>query len=382
MESVCVLGDELVIGDDPSAMDPEGDESYNRELLKLGIFTSETLKESIGRDERKQFVVEGLLGRGSVNLLVGDSGLGKTPLSIQIGMCVAAGISVFERTVQKGSVLYCDAESGKHDFFETMQSVARFLGLSEPPPNFHVWSPNWEVATADEERWSSDLNRIRERVDAVEPSLVVIDALRSFWPEAEAKNQNAAETLKGLKKSKGVTWMVLHHRRKTSHERVVADLAESPNQWFQESAGSMALVNQSDTRIGVEPHPQRETADLLVAGFIRGKGPFVPLDLTRVRDEEEGAPVGYRLLTGIERLNPEDRKVYNRLPSRFKFKDVLRELGGQSDSNAARFLKRCESFQLAKKMGRAYVKVERQMESVEGVEQAAPQTPCTPRGEG
>ena len=36
---------------------------------------------------------EGLIRNQSVNLLVGDSGLGKTPLGIQLGVCVAAGLS-------------------------------------------------------------------------------------------------------------------------------------------------------------------------------------------------------------------------------------------------------------------------------------------------
>src|SRR5207249_4562753 len=103
---------------------------------------------------------------------------------------------------------------------------------------------------------------------------------------------------------------------------------ENPQAWLQECAGSLALVNQSDTRIGVEPHPKGE-ADLLVAGFVRGTGRFVPLDLARVTNDE-GTPVGYRLLTGIELLNQEDRALFERLPGRFRFKDVQAGMGGTS----------------------------------------------------
>src|SRR6267378_1469177 len=38
------------------------------------------------------FVVEGLLPRASINLLVGDSGIGKSPLAYQLALSVAAGI--------------------------------------------------------------------------------------------------------------------------------------------------------------------------------------------------------------------------------------------------------------------------------------------------
>ena len=347
------------------------------ELRKLGIYTADTLHDSIKRDARKPYLVDGLLSRGSVNLLVGDSGLGKTPLAIQMSVCIAAGLPLFGRAVQTGTVLYCDAESGKHDFCETLQSVSKFLKLAEPPPNFHVWSPNWEGESPANE-WESHLATVRNRVDAVKATFVVIDALRSFWPDAEAKNQNAAETLKNLKKSKGVTWLLLHHRRKTSHERTVADLAVNPNPWFQESAGSLALVNQSDTRIGVEFHPQRDTADLLVAGFVRGRGPFVPWDLARVADEEDGSPVGYRLLTGIDRLSVEDHRVYDRLPGRFCFNDAHREMGGKSASNTVRFLKRCDGVQILKRTGREYVKTPPAVESMERLEQPTPTTPLTP----
>src|SRR5687768_8522127 len=120
MSNVSVSTDEMILENDFLLRERPGCEGQsNRELLKLGIFTSATLEESIKRDARKPFLIEGLLGRGSVNLLVGDSGLGKTPLSAQIGMCVAAGLPVFGRSVQQGPVLYCDAESGKHDFYET-----------------------------------------------------------------------------------------------------------------------------------------------------------------------------------------------------------------------------------------------------------------------
>ena len=344
-------------------------------LRKLGIYTPDTLLQSIEKDAKKPFQVEGLLRPQTVNLLVGDSGLGKTPLAIQLGVSIAAGLPVFGRSVRKGRVLYCDAESGKTEFCECLAGVSRFLGLSEPPSDFHVWSPNWEVGVPSESSWQTPGSELKQRVDAVKPALVVVDALRTFWPEAEAKNPQAAETLRALRKFKDATWLLIHHRRKVNHERAIADLSTNPNGWFQESAGSLALVNQSDTRIGVEPHSQRD-ADLLVAGFVRGTGPFVHMDLVRVLDDD-GNPVGYRALTGAQRLNTDDQAVYQRLPDRFRFKDVERELGGTSGSNAARFLKRCESLQIVKKVGKDYTK-SAPVEYVERVECSVSQTPSTP----
>jgi hypothetical protein len=159
----------------------------------------------------------------------------------------------------------------------------------------------------------------------------------------------------------------------------VGDLVENPQAWFQESAGSLALVNQSDTRIGVEPHSRGE-ADLLVAGFVRGTGSITPLDLARVSDDN-GNPVGYRLLTGRELLNPENRTLYDDLGERFRFKDVQARMGGSSASNVTRLLKKCDSLQIAKKDGKDYIKTVPTMESMEGLEclvADAPSAPSTP----
>ena len=251
----------------------------NKRLQKLGIFTPDRLSESVKKDAKKPFLIEGLLRSGSVNLLIGDSGLGKTPLAIQMAACVVAGLPIFGRSVQKGKVLYCDAESGKFEFDETLNTVATFLGLERPPDAFHVWSPNSESGpTPSEYSWRPNWSPVKDRVDAVEPVFVIVDAFRTFWPEAETKSKLAAEALAAFKKTKGVTWLLLHHRRKVNAELAIGDLVENPQMRFQESAGSLALVNQSDTRIGVEPHPGKE-ADLLMAGFLRGSGAIVPLDV-------------------------------------------------------------------------------------------------------
>lgn len=355
------------------------DEDRRRRLRGLGIYTPATLVEAVKKDAKKPFLVDGLLRPRSVNLLVGDSGLGKTPLAIQMGVSIAAGRPLLGRAVQQGRVLYCDAESGKAEFCETLQSVSRFLGLPEPPADFHVWSPNWDATRRDGHYWVGPCGEVQEKTELVKPAFVIVDAFRTFWPDAETKNRIAAETIAALRKVKGVTWLLLHHRRKLSHERGVAGLVDNPQGWFQESAGALALVNQSDTRIGVEDHAGKE-ADLLVAGFLRGSGRFVPMDIARVLDEG-GEPLGYRLLTGSALLNEEDRALFERLPSRYRFKDAEREMGGKSASNVARFNKRCEQLQIVQKVGAEYVKTGPSMESVEGVESSptpAPRTPSAP----
>ena len=91
---------------------------------------------------------------------------------------------------------------------------------------------------------------------------------------------------------------------------------------------------------------------------------MIPLDLARATDDD-GDPLGYTVLTGVEHLNGSDRAIFDALPSRFRFKDALKEMGGTSDSNTARFLKKCCSLQILRKDGNEYVKTAPAVERME-----------------
>ncbi len=173
-------------------------------------------------------------------------------------------------------------------------------------------------------------------------------------------------SMRELTKSLGCTFLLIHHRRKANQHVGVVQLQDEPQMWFQEAAGSHALVNQTDARIGVVPHPGK--ADLLVAGFVRGTGPLVPLDLARALDED-GNPMGYRLLTGLEHLSGDDRISFDKLGQKFRFKDVQEAMGGNSGSNATRLVKKCLSLQLIQKDGTGYVRTTSPVERVERMEE-------------
>lgn len=327
-------------------------------LHRHGVYTPKTLQAMVNRESNnKTFLIEGLLRSRSLNVLVGDSGLGKTPLGVQLGLCVATGVPfVGLNVVSPGAVLYCDAESDSSAFDSTVAAISRFLGI-HPPENFHVWSPNWESSTRKrQDVFASWADQLTTRVELLRPALVIVDPLRMFWPEAEGKNKDTAAvitTLRHLSHEVKCSWLITHHRRKTNQQVGPVHLDQDLHAWFQEAAGAHAIVNNSDTRMGVTSHPR--SADLLVAGFTRGLGPFAPLDLARVSDDE-GNPIGYRQLTGVALLNPEDQALYQSLNDQFRFKDVRARMAGNSDSNATRFLKKACLLGILTKERGEYVK--------------------------
>ncbi len=319
-------------------------------LAARGVFTFDTFAPTI--DATREYVVDGLFTAGSVNILVGDSGLGKTPLCVLLGIAVAAGVPVLGRTVRQGRVLFCDAESPREQFQQMVGRISSNLGLPRPPSEFYYWSPNWDVPGTS----GDPVDRLLDHVQYLRPTLVIADPLRVFWPSAESKTEEAMAMINPLRQT-GATWIITHHRRKPSREQRLPQLDEDPHGWLQEAAGSHALINNTDARLGVEPSLANPHAELVVGGFVRGTGHIAPIYLAREYDEI-GEPLGYRALSGRDLLSERFRSALIQLQSPFRFTDAKRALGGSSDSNTKRFLDQCVQCRLVRREGAAYVRLD------------------------
>jgi KaiC/GvpD/RAD55 family RecA-like ATPase len=318
----------------------------------LGILNYFELRQ-IAR-HRTQYLIDELLTPRSVNILVGDSGIGKTPLAIQLGLAVAGGRWFLGRKVSQGQVLYCDAESGEQQFAQMMQTISHTLDLDMPPNDFQVWSPNFRSRSSPHEHWSYG---VLDRVKEMKPALVIVDPLRAFWHSAEEKPAYAIQMIRAqreLASRSDCAWLNVHHPRKRTFQNPVS-LVKDRMAWFEEAAGSRALINGTDARLGVELAHKR--ADLAFAGFVRSLGFIEPQYLKRVCDDS-GKPQGYQRLAGADFLNEHYRETFVNLPCKFRFRDVFEELGGSSGSNANAFLRQCVMLGLARKSadGSKYVK--------------------------
>jgi hypothetical protein len=323
-------------------------------LRRLGIFSYDTLAELAVTDQ--EYRIEKLMPRCSIGLRIGDSNLGKTPLSMQEGIAIASGEHFLGFPVKQGRVLYCDAESGVGECARMIRVISGFLGLDAPPSEFYLWSPNFDPREPPADQTLADI--LCEQVKAVRPDHVVVDPLRAFWPEAEEKSRDAMAMIRRLRllsKETGCSWTLNHHRRKRDAKNIVS-LERDRHIWFEESAGAHALINGSDTRLGVE-NVSGGRGDLVFAGFVRTVGWIGSMHLERIHDDN-GEPQGYRRLTGIDNLNARYNQAYGQLPSRFRFRDAHAALGGTSDSSTSEFLKQCVTLNVLRKEGTAYTKVE------------------------
>lgn len=318
---------------------------------ELGVLRYGQLKAIVSK--QSPYLIDRLIGSRSVNILIGDSGIGKTPLAIQLGICVAAGCRFLGRLVRQERILYCDAESGPRQFQDTLANVSRFVGLKSPPLKFLVWSPNFGgPPEANTWLWRSLLTR----VEVFRPKLVIVDPLRAFWPDAEEKTASAIRMIQQQREAARkykCTWINVHHPRKRNFQNPVS-LVNDRFEWFQEAAGSRALVNGTDSRLGVELNHQGR-GELVLAGFVRSEGFIEPQYLERVCNESQH-PQGYRVLSGADFLNDRYRSALTKLPSQFRFRDAHRLLGQTSSSATTAFVNQCVSFGLITSGGDGYSK--------------------------
>jgi hypothetical protein len=325
-----------------------------------GIRTLREL-EMESESDGSPYVVEGLIPTKSVNIAVGDSGLGKSPWAYQLALCVAGGVPFLGHAVSQGRVLYIDLENGTNGIVDLSRSLVQHLHLSSSPDDFRL-------ITSGEY-----LHRLGDLLKECKPTLVTIDSLRAYQPDAEDRPRNAAAMMNELKKlarQHGAAFLLIHHIRKPGEDGAPSLENERVMTWLNMACGARALINQSDVRMAFDisagarrvaaersKNGAGEEVGLVVKGFARLRGEFGPLFLTRDCNEE-GEPLGYRRMTGVELLfNIDQQAMFAKLPQEFQFKEAKR-IYGRQDQATRDFLQKCERVGVLKRCGHGrYVKV-------------------------
>ena len=330
---------------------------------KWGVRTPDELRkrsQELGGD----YLIEGMMPNRSLGVVIGDSGLGKSPLLYQMALCVAAGVPFLGNKTRPGRVLCLDFENGLAQVNEMVSRLTQHLELEKEPENLLLWNFN---------DYSSEYSRhtVLDMIREFEPKLAIIDSLTGYHPEIEEKNALAMRCYQEFRKiiqECGCAIIGVHHIRKPS---------DNPNfrpkpledatlrHWFNQARGPRALINGSDVRLGVdEPHlgslPQ-EVA-LVMRGFERVRGEIPFFYLARVLDDD-GEPLGYRRVTGSSLLPANQRQAFKKLPETFRFKEA-KGVYDKGDQATMDFLKKCSSLGLLDHVPRGpYVKASTEEES-------------------
>jgi hypothetical protein len=287
-----------------------------------------------------KLIVEDMIQMSTVNVLIGDSGLGKSPLLMQMGICVALGIPFLGLETRKVRVLYIDYENSLLELRDTIDNLTTFLGRPAGE-DFRVL--HFPATKAD----------VLKEIKEFKPGLVIIDALRGYDPRAEKDNESMAICLKGLHDMAIVeqcAFEILHHiRKKDTKDPPPRLLAASIMDWLQQASGARALINQTAARFAIEDYTVGD-ASLVMRGHFKLKGEVGPWKLKRVFGEQED-PLGYERMIGLDMLIPIDQARYESLPAIFTWTEAEIILGMKAGKTLKRFLTVCIAAGLLRKTG-------------------------------
>lgn len=166
------------------------------------------------------WLVPGLLHRGTMIVLAGEAGIGKSTLSYMLTVAKATGQPFLGRPLTPGRVLYFDEENSQPDFEEYLRWVWR--GLGRPDPSLldeHIKMERFSLtATAPRH-----FEYMAETAKEWQPELIVLD---TATPACRIRDENdngeasfAISQLRRIQLATGplTTFLILKHA-KLDHE--------------------------------------------------------------------------------------------------------------------------------------------------------------------
>lgn len=169
--------------------------------------------------EPLEFLVDGLITKGSVNLLVGEGGAKKTWALLDLAVCVATGAPWLDFTLHQTPVLIVDEESGERRLRRRL-----FEAL-----NGHLVKENDAAPIAFTSlnmldlKLAGDVLDLKNAITATGAGLVIIDALADIMPGADENSVKDVQPifmkLRYLADTTGAAIFLIHHSNKQNGYR-------------------------------------------------------------------------------------------------------------------------------------------------------------------
>lgn len=159
--------------------------------------------------------------RGGSILWVGQSGIGKSSLNMQLALHWALGRPAFGVTPARPlKSLIIQAENDTGDTAEMFQGVLAGMGLSALSDEFEAIKSNLVIIRDSVHTGEIFTQAIRRLIDQHKPDLVWLDPLLSFIGDDVSKQAVCGQFLRNwlnpIADATGVAWMMIHHTGKPS----------------------------------------------------------------------------------------------------------------------------------------------------------------------
>ncbi len=178
-----------------------------------------------------EYLLEGIIPKGSITMIYAPGGMGKSSLLLQIGYAIAEGKSFGNLSTIKTPVYYVDFENP----LSFLKERVSYIGFSE---NIFVWhlSNDPPPPKLDNDNW--------EMYKSLPPGLIIFDTLRA----AHALNEN---------ESKDMSLIMSNFKELRERGFTVVFLAHTPKENEQTYKGSTALLDLADHVVSLERTKRR-----------------------------------------------------------------------------------------------------------------------------
>ena len=155
----------------------------------------------------QEWVWDGYLERGTLAVLHGDGGTGKSILAGWLGKAITTGGACLERDTMQGNVLVVDAENPRPE-------IARRLHRLGYTPATHE---RLTYARASEPILTGDIAGLGGLIEWCDPLLVVLDSQRGLW-DGDEREANEVRTLyrrlQAIAEQTRCVILLIHHDRR------------------------------------------------------------------------------------------------------------------------------------------------------------------------
>src|ERR1035438_3031029 len=146
---------------------------------KHGIYHGSEISVALKAMPPANQLIDGLIPPGAVSILVGDSGIGKTPLAYQLALSLAAGLPFLGLPAKPAKVLLVDFENSLRDAHWMLEQLRKHLRLEKYPDNFLLWPAH--LAPQDDEQ--RGLRTVEMRMSKRGNNSTVSQVIRTLAPD-------------------------------------------------------------------------------------------------------------------------------------------------------------------------------------------------------
>ena len=163
------------------------------------------------------WIVDGLISAGSVNVFFGEAGCGKTWALLDLAACAANGAPWLGMATTAGHVLIIDEESGRRRLSRRMGEILRGHDCGPDTPISAVSLAAFDLGKPD------DIGELYNLIISTGATMVIIDALADIMP---GRDENAVKdtapiflTLRKIAEETQAAIIVIHHSNKNGGYR-------------------------------------------------------------------------------------------------------------------------------------------------------------------